>query len=215
MRSDRIALVPLFFRPAGGSARDSFAAMNSAAPLLLTVGGIAHTKGQLDVVAALPALCAEFPGLSYHMVGEVRDASYLRALQRLARRLGVADRIVVSSNIDADALAALRMRADLYVQPSHEEGFCLAYAEAAACIARLVGTETGAIAEMSRDDPGATVVPVRDPKALALAIGAQLRKLLPEDVLASRRRRLEERFAFDAYIAAHEALYRAAPRCVE
>lgn len=209
---DRIELIPLFFRAAVQPPGARAVQADSTAPMLLTVGGITHTKGQRDVVVALAALGEEFPDLTYRMVGEVRDSSYLADLRRLAERLGVAERVVLSSNVDAKTLAELRGRADLYVQPSHEEGFCLAYAEAAACIPRLVGTETGAIAEMSRDDPGATVVPVRNPKALAVAIAAQLRRPPTEDALASRCRRLEERFAFDAYLAAHEALYRAAHR---
>ncbi len=98
-------------------------------------------------------------------------------------------------------------RADVYVQPSHEEGFCLSYAEAAAVVPRLVGTRTGAIAAMSRDDPGARVVPVRDP-ARSPRRSARLADVdLPAGHMADRAARLSERFSYEAYLRAHEAIY--------
>lgn len=177
------------------------------APLLVTVGGLAHTKGQLDVIKALPALLAEFPGLRYQMIGEIRDASYLSSLHSFAESLGVSNQVLVTPDLsDADKRAAL-LRADVYIQPSHEEGFCLAYAEAAAWVPRLVGTDAGAIAAMSRDDLGARVVPTRSPKAIAEAVSDLLNVQLPAGHMAERMARLSERFAFATYVKAHEELY--------
>ena len=174
---------------------------------LTTVGGLAHTKGQHDVIKALPELVRRFPRLRYQLIGEIRDDSYVRWLKRLAIRLGVADRLLFSVDLDQAAKTEALRRADVYVQPSHEEGFCLSYAEAAALVPRLVGTRTGAIAAMSRDDPGARVVPVRDPRALADAIGALMAVDLPADHMADRAARLSEQFSYDAYLRAHETIY--------
>jgi glycosyltransferase involved in cell wall biosynthesis len=174
---------------------------------LTTVGGLAHTKGQHDVIKALPALARRFPKLRYQLIGEIRDDSYVRWLKRLASRLGVADRLLFSVDLDQAAKVEALRRANVYVQPSHEEGFCLSYAEAAALVPRLVGTRTGAIAAMSRDDPGARIVPVRDSCALAEAIGALAAVDLPAGHMADRATRLSERFSYDAYLRAHEAIY--------
>jgi len=174
---------------------------------LTTVGGLAHTKGQHDMIKAIPELARRFPRLRYHLIGEVRDDSYLRWLKHLASRLGIADRLLFSLDFDQAAKVDALRRTDVYVQPSHEEGFCLSYAEAAALVPRLVGTRTGAIAAMSRDDPGARVVPVRDPRALAEAIGALVSADLPAGHMADRAARLSERFSYDAYLHAHEQIY--------
>jgi len=159
------------------------------------------------VIKALPDLVRRFPRLRYQLIGEIRDASYVRWLKRLAIQLGVADRLLFSVDLDQDAKVEALRRANVYVQPSHEEGFCLSYAEAAALVPRLVGTRTGAIAAMSRDDRGARVVPARDPRALAEAIGALVAVDLPADHMADRARRLSERFSHEAYLRAHEAIY--------
>jgi len=74
-------------------------------------------------------------------------------------------------------------------------------------VPRLVGTRTGAIVAMSRDDPGARVVPVRDPRALADAIGALISVNLPPGHMSDRADRLSHRFSYDAYVRAHEAIY--------
>ena len=81
-----------------------------------------HTKGQHDVIKALPELVRRFPRLRYQVIGEIRDDSYVRWLKRLAIRLGVADRLLFSVDLDQAAKIEALRRADVYVQPSHEEG---------------------------------------------------------------------------------------------
>jgi glycosyltransferase involved in cell wall biosynthesis len=202
----RVRLIPLPFE-AAATAHAAPVAPKGDAPLLVTVGGYAHTKGQHDVVKALPELVKRFPKLRYQMIGEVRDDSYVAYLQELAQRLGVADNFAMTPDLPhADKQKALA-EAAVYVQPSHEEGFCLAYAEGAAAVPRLVGTDTGAIAAMSRDDPGARVVPPRDPRAMAAAIAEMLVVELPADHMARRALRMSERFSTAGYIHAHEGIY--------
>jgi glycosyltransferase involved in cell wall biosynthesis len=201
-----IEVVPLPFLPPPLD-RGAQALPSNGELQLTTVGGLAHTKGQHDVIKALPELARRFPRLRYQLIGEIRDDSYVRWLNRLAVRLGIADRLLFSVDLDQAAKIEALRRAHVYVQPSHEEGFCLSYAEAAALVPRLVGTRTGAIAAMSRDDPGARVVPVRDPRALADAIGALVSVDLPAGHMADRAARLSERFSYDAYLRAHEAIY--------
>ena len=175
--------------------------------MLVNVGGYAHTKGQHDLVKGLPSLLHRFPRLRCQLIGEVRDDSYLRYLRSLAHDLRVSDRLSITPDLShADKQAALE-GADVYVQPSHEEGFCLAYAEAAAVVPRLVGTDTGAIAAISQNDTGARVVGVRDPDAIAAAVRELLETALPIDHMAQRAARLSARFSQAAYLHAHEKMY--------
>jgi glycosyltransferase involved in cell wall biosynthesis len=204
---ERVALIPLAFHPRAPSPRQPHGADDG--PLLVTVGGLAHSKGQHDVVKSLPSLLQRFPRLCYQLVGEVRDRSYLRWIAALARDLGVAEQVRVTPDLSQEGKAELLARADVYVQPSHEEGFCLAYAEAAAVVPRLVGADAGAIDAMSRDDPGARVVAPGSPEAIAQAVLDLLATELPADHMSSRAARLSLRFSYDDYLRAHERLYAA------
>lgn len=204
---ERLRLIPLAFHPRATAASKSSRRCNTDELLLVTVGGLAHTKGQHDVVKALPALLGRFPRLRYQLIGEIRDASYVRWLTRLSRDLGVADHLSMTTELTQEAKAAAVSRADVYVQPSHEEGFCLAYAEAAALVGRLVGADAGAIGALSRDDPGAKVVPVRQPEAIAQAVASLLDAELPPGHMVERAARLSARFSYETYLRAHESLY--------
>ena len=99
-------------------------------------------------------------------------------------------------------------RADLYLQPSHEEGFCLAYIEAASIVPLLVGTDTGAIKLISANDIGTRVVPVSQPSRIAAAVRELTAISLPADHLLQRRARLAAEFSWSNYIDAHESLYK-------
>jgi hypothetical protein len=102
-----------------------------------------------------PRCAARFPRLTYRIVGEVRDASYERTCSMLIDRHGLGDCVRITANLSHDDKERALREADLYLQPSHEEGFCLAYIEAAGVVPRLVGTDTGAIRAIGAGDAGA------------------------------------------------------------
>ena len=182
----------------------------TAGPRILTMGGIAHTKGLHDAVVALAELRRDFPALSYQIIGEIRDPSYMHFLRRTIDRLGLSDCVCMTPSLpQAQKQDALRS-ADLYLQPSHEEGFCLAYIEAAVMVPRLVGTDTGAIRLIGAGDQAVRTVPIRQPGQMAAAIRELLAADLSPDVLVRRGERLRRRFSWSAYLDDHEALYRRA-----
>ena len=205
----KVQTIPLPFVAETSERLKRCGSIQPTTPLIVSVGGYAHTKGQHDLVKALPTLCCRFPQLRCQFIGEVRDYSYLRYLEALARKLKVSDHIAITPDLTEAAKLAALEAADVYVQPSHEEGFCLAFAEAAAVVPRLVGTNTGAIAAISADDVAARVVAVRDPLAICAAVEDLLEKDLPIDLMSQRAARLSERFSEIGYLRSHENLYAA------
>jgi len=204
---NRISLIPLGYE-AVANVNGSPRVAKSDGPLrLLTIGGIAHTKGYHDALTALAALHRVFPQIEYEIIGEIRDPSYARFLEAMLDKLKLRGSVRIFVNAsDAEKNEALR-RSDIYLQPSHEEGFCLAYIEAAAIVPLLVGTDTGAIRLISTNDAGARVVPVGQPARLADAICELSAISLPADLLLQRRARLASNFAWSKYLDAHESLY--------
>jgi len=204
---NRVSLIPLGYEAVENVNCSSHVAMSGGPFRLLTIGGIAHTKGYHDALMALAELRRVFPKIEYTIIGEMRDQSYARFLEAMIRKLelGGSVRIFVNAS-DAEKDEALR-RSDVYLQPSHEEGFCLAYIEAASIVPLLVGTDTGAIRLISANDIGARVVPVGQPSRIAVAVRELSAISLPRDLLLRRQARLASEFSWSKYLDTHESLY--------
>lgn len=208
-QSDDVAIIPLPVADTSSSPTwiSHPAVAAGDAVTVVTVGGLAHTKGQHDVLAAWPEVLRRHPGSRYVAIGEVRDPSYLAYLGEMARRGGFAETVQWRVDCTDEEKLAWMRQADLYIQPSHEEGFCLAFAEATRVVGRLVGADTGAIAALSEGQPGMCTVPRRDPRALAQAMLDLLGRPIEAESLERRSRDLATRFGEPAYLDAHLELY--------
>ncbi|WP_026874086.1 glycosyltransferase family 4 protein [Inquilinus limosus] len=162
-----------------------------AAPVLLCVATLTPRKGYLDLVAALQRLA----GLSWRLVcaGSLeRDAPHAAAVLTAVEEAGLSDRIRFLGEIDEPALLRHYDGADLFVLPSHHEGYGMALAEASARGLPIVSTTGGAIPDTVPPDAG-ILVPPGDVDALTEALrrlltdpGARLR--MREAGLAARAR---------------------------
>jgi glycosyltransferase involved in cell wall biosynthesis/GT2 family glycosyltransferase len=98
-------------------------------PLLVSVGRLERYKGHHKVIAALPAILGTAPEARLVIAG---SGPYEMQLRRLARRLGVADRVSIKSYRDEQRpqLLALIASADVVTLLSTYEGHPLAVLEA-------------------------------------------------------------------------------------
>lgn len=144
-----------------------------AAPRMLCVASLTPRKGQDVLLRAL----ARLRRLEWRLTlaGPPRDPVFARRLRLLARALGLADRIAFAGPVPAPQLAAFYRAADVFVLPSHYEGFGMAAADAAAHGVPIVATDAGALAE-ALDGTSSRLVPPGDHRALARALLPVLRK---------------------------------------
>jgi glycosyltransferase involved in cell wall biosynthesis len=98
-------------------------------PALVTVAHLVARKRHADVIRALAVLGQRHPKLRYVVVGEGPERL---ALEGLAARLGVAERVEFHGQLEPRAAIALARRCTLFVMPSTEEAFGVAYVEAMA-----------------------------------------------------------------------------------
>jgi glycosyltransferase involved in cell wall biosynthesis len=123
-----------------------------------------------------------------------RDPATAERLRTLLCAEGLEDRVELAGEMDAVQLAPYYDAADVFVLPTHYEGYGMAVAEALACGLPVVGTATGAIPELVGNEAG-IVVPTGDVNALALAL-TQILNDTPTGVrekLAEGARRVRER----------------------
>ena len=143
-------------------------AVEEPEPLLVTVAHVVPRKRHEDVVRALWVLRDRHPGARYRVIG---DGPERAALARLAVELGVDDRVEWRGQLPhAEALETAR-EADLFVMPSVDEAFGVAYVEAMASAMPAVAAlgEPGP-QEIAAVGDGIVLVPPGDVTALAVAI---------------------------------------------
>jgi len=112
--------------PAPGARR---VGRREGSPTLVTVGHLVARKRHADVLRALAVLGTRYPTLRYEIVG---DGPERVALEGLATRLGVGERVDFAGQLEHEQALARARRATLFVMPSTEEAFGVAYIEAMA-----------------------------------------------------------------------------------
>ncbi|MEE9403907.1 MAG: glycosyltransferase family 4 protein [Algisphaera sp.] len=202
-------LIPLTLNESNRSSNPTPASLfpPQTTPRLTSVGGFSHRKGFHDAIRAVAQLTPTFPHLHYALIGGRQSVPYANALKRLIKTLGLTQHVSLHFDVPASLKQSTLAAADLYLQPSHEEGFCLAFLEAARITPRLLGTTTGAMAEMTASDDHGTVVNTRRPDLLALQAERLLRKPIPEHLLANRCDHLAQHFGLTAYVNQHLNLF--------
>jgi teichuronic acid biosynthesis glycosyltransferase TuaC len=141
-------------------------------PTLVTVANLIERKRVADVIRAVALLAGDWPALRHVVVG---DGPERTALEALATSLGVADRVAFLGRLaPADAVATAR-RGSLFVLPSIDEAFGVAYIEAMAAGVPAIGCrgEDGP-EEIAGAGGGIELVTARDPVALASSLAALL-----------------------------------------
>jgi teichuronic acid biosynthesis glycosyltransferase TuaC len=142
------------------------------ASTLVTVGHLVERKRHRDVISALALLRDRHPELRYLIVGGGPERERLQAL---AESLGVGPRVEFLGQLPhAEAVATARS-CSLFVLPSTDEAFGVAYIEAMAGAVPAIGCagEDGP-EEIASAGGGLALVPPRDPAALAQQIDALL-----------------------------------------
>lgn len=181
-------------------------------PLLVGVGRLEPRKGFDKVIAALPALAQQFPGVMLAIGGDGPDRARLQAL---AQEKGVADWVRLLGRVDDAMRAALLSSADLFVMPTRRvgrsvEGYGIVYVEAAWYGLPSVAGAEGGGAEAVVDGETGCVVDGDDETAVLRGI----ERLLSDDTLrkrmgetAQRRVRRQGTWAarIDDYLAALNA----------
>ena len=153
-----------------------------ARPTLVTVGNLIARKRVADVIRAVALLAGTSPQLRLVIVG---DGPERGALEALASSLGVGDRVAFLGRLAPPAAVAAARDASLFVLPSVDEAFGVAYVEAMAAGVPAIGCrgEDGP-REITAAGGGIELVAPRDPAALASAIDA----LLSDRALLDRMR---------------------------
>ncbi|HEX4364157.1 MAG TPA: glycosyltransferase [Solirubrobacteraceae bacterium] len=144
-----------------------------AAPTIVTTGHLIARKRHADVLRAVALLRdGRAAPLRYLIIG---DGPERAALQVLATRLGIDDRVEFAGQLPGPEALARTRRATIFAMPSTDEAFGVAYVEAMAGWVPAIGAEgEPGPQEILSAGGGMTLVPAGDVAAIAAAIGGLL-----------------------------------------
>jgi len=121
---------------------------------ILSIGTLVPRKGHDVLLRALGRLTDLDWTLT--IVGAARDRAHADGLVALAEELGLSSRVTFAGEVDADGVAALYARSDLFALATFWEGYGMVAAEALARGLPLAVTAGGAIADLAT--PGTAIV---------------------------------------------------------
>jgi len=176
-------------------------------PTIVTLAHLAGRKRHADVIRALWVLRDQRPDLRYLVIG---DGPERERLEALAAELGLSDRVDFAGQLPHDEAVERMRRCSLFVMPSVDEAFGVAYVEAMAGWLPAIGTagEPGPM-EIARSGEGIRLVPPGDVPRLAEEIAALTGDPAVLATLgADARRTVEESFSWERCGEATVAAYR-------
>jgi len=160
-------------------------------PCVLCVGRLSAEKGQDVLLKAFALVQERFPQWNLVLVG---DGPARADLEQLAERLGIKNAVVFAGKVRA--VDQYYRQADIYVCPSHYEGFPNALCEAMAHGLPVVATDApGAMGEIVHHGVSGILVPVANPAALAEGLGTLLGDVARRNTLGQRARSVADRFS--------------------
>jgi glycosyltransferase involved in cell wall biosynthesis len=150
----------LFFRIAGcGDLRT-----------ILVSGRIIPRKDPATLLEALAPLAQNGERFTVRFAGPADDAPYMNSLLRRATELGLESRVHFLGSLSPQELADEMERCGLIVLPSIEETAPLAVMEAMAAGRAVIATDAGGNRHLLEEGRSGWIVPVRNPRAMSLAI---------------------------------------------
>ena len=173
---------------------------------LLSVGRFNEQKDYPNLLRAI-ATFHESLKQKKCMLSIAGDGELRPQIEELIEHLGLKNNVTLLGR--REDIPQLMQEADFFILPSAYEGFGLVVAEAMACGAFVIATNSGGVAEVMGDT--GILVPPQNSEALAEAIKQAVSKT-PLEIKANNlkaRQRVEELFSLEASVKKWLALYEA------
>jgi len=186
---------------AGGSAPPAIAGAIASGPYVLFLGRINWKKGLDRLIEAM----AHVPAVRLIVAGNDEEG-YQPALESIARRSGVSDRLIFTGPVHGAAKTALIDGARALVLPSYSENFGNVVLEAMAAGRPVIVSREVGLADLVRESGGGLVTDGA-PEHLGDAIAELSTDVRAGDAMGQRGRAAASRYSWDSVAAQMETLY--------
>ena len=143
------------------------------ASTVLSAGNLRAAEGHDLLIRATAGLVKEFPSISLEIIG---DGPEPFRLQKLAKKLGLAERVRLVGRQSRRQIADAMKRCTLFVLPSRAEESGYLHMQAMSCGKAVIGCRGQGIAEIIQHGTNGFLVGPGNEKELTLAMGMLLRE---------------------------------------
>jgi teichuronic acid biosynthesis glycosyltransferase TuaC len=159
-------------------------AIDQGVELIVCVSHLDEHKGTLDLLDAIEDLANLRPGVTVAFVG---DGPLLETVQQRARRIPKDKATIMAvGRVDHTQVPTWMAASDYVTLPSWDEGMPNVVREAHVMGRAVIATDVGGIPEAVHTPVLGTLVPRKNPQALAQALAAALQKGAPQDLEVTR-----------------------------
>ncbi|GAA0487037.1 glycosyltransferase family 4 protein [Salinibacillus aidingensis] len=117
---------------------------------LLFVGNLIKQKGLLELLEAYKSLKQTNPHLELHLMGPVKNEEFMNEMKHKIHEEAMKE-VHIHPPKDQAEVATWMAAADVFVLPSHMEGFGLVALEAMSCHTPVVGSDVGGLTYLLQD----------------------------------------------------------------
>ncbi len=172
-----------------------------------TVGRLHGVKDQVNLCQAFVQLCAAHPDLRSRMrLVLVGDGPLRQDCQDVLERAGLGGQAWLAGS--RDDVPQIMQGLDVFVLPSQAEGISNTILEAMACALPVIATRVGGNPELVDEGHTGSLVPARDPQALAAAMATYAADAQLRDAQGTAgHQRINESFSMQRMLSSYLAVY--------
>ncbi len=179
--------------------------LSKEATILLYVGNVIRAKGILELLQAFEKVERQHEQLLLYIVGSQKDEAFSAEVRRYIIEHQLQEKVQLIGPQPQSMLARWMSAADVFVLPSHQEGFGLVALEAMAVGTPVVGTNVGGIPYLLANDAGILVAP-HDEISLAQGIDRALSR--PEERYTEAKNEIVQQHSYDVIAEQLLAIYK-------
>jgi glycosyltransferase involved in cell wall biosynthesis len=171
----------------------SFRLRKVASPRLIWLRAFHEIYNPMLAPRVVAALTPDFPEVTLVMVGRDKGDGSFHETQRVAERLGVANRITFPGGVPKTDVPRWLDRGDIFINTANFDNTPISVLEAMACGLCVVSTNVGGIPYLLQHEDNALLVPPDDAEAMSTAAGRVLTEQgLAAQLSASARAKAEQ-----------------------
>ena len=145
--------------------------------IIISVGGLVERKGFQHIIAALPDIAREVPGVMYVIVGGASvEGNFEPVLRQLVQKLGLEHDVIFAGVKSHDQLSLWLSAADIFCLATSNEGWANVFLEAMACGVPVVASRVGGNEEVVASPEVGMLFELSDRQGMVQSILAALRK---------------------------------------